>query len=198
MIYFLRNSFSYEKNKFLSALVIFALIFVSIPALSRSKRKTVTWLEGKIVGVSDGDTVKLLDSENTEHKIRLLGIDAPEKKQDFGEVSKQNLSRLVFGKEIKVRVQKKDRYGRSLGVLIEQGQDVNIQQIQAGLAWHYKHFQSDQLPDERVSYSAAEELARKNKTGLWTLANPTPPWDFRREGKRNPASHKKQKPKFRF
>ena len=136
-------------------------------------------LQGKVVGVSDGDTITVLDSGKTQHKIRLAGIDAPEKTQAFGERSKQHLSDLVFGKTVAVDWNKTDKYGRTIGKVIVNGQDANLSQVQTGLAWHYKQYEKEQLASDRRVYAQAEVDARTRKIGLWHDAAPTPPWDFR-------------------
>lgn len=138
-------------------------------------------LEGKVVGVADGDTVTVLDSSNAQFKIRLMGIDAPEKKQAFGNKSKQSLSDLVFNKQVMVEYSKKDKYGRIVGKIIVDGVDVNLEQIKAGMAWHYKKYQKEQLVADRSIYAHAEELARENNLGLWQDEGKIPPWDFRKQ-----------------
>jgi endonuclease YncB( thermonuclease family) len=148
-----------------------------------SATQTAKTVEGKVVGVHDGDTITILDSENVQHKIRLNGIDAPELKQDFGNRSKQNLSDLVFGKNVKVKIDKKDRYGREVGVVLVDGKDANLEQVRAGFAWHYKKYASEQTEFDQKKYSEAETTARNSRRGLWFDANPTAPWDYR-----NPAS----------
>jgi endonuclease YncB( thermonuclease family) len=91
-------------------------------------------LNGRVVGVADGDTVTVLDASRQQHKIRLMGIDAPEKKMPFGNRSKQSLSDLVFDRQVQVEYNKKDRYGRTLGKIIVDGVDANLAQIKAGMA----------------------------------------------------------------
>lgn len=141
-------------------------------------------LQGRVVGVADGDTITVLDAGLQQHRVRLTGIDAPEKHQPFGQVSKQSLSNLVYGKTVTITYDKQDRYGRILGrVGTPDGQDANLMQIQRGLAWHYKHYERDQPAKERQAYSAAEQAAQQAKAGLWADKNPTPPWDWRRETK---------------
>ena len=135
---------------------------------------------GKIVGVADGDTVTLLDNSNTQYKIRLSGIDAPEKKQAFGQRSKQNLSDLVFSKTVDADCTKKDRYQRWICKIIVNGIDVNLQQIKDGMAWHYKAYQKEQSEIDRDVYSDAEEVARVVNKGLWSDTEPQAPWNFRR------------------
>lgn len=137
-------------------------------------------LNGRVVGIADGDTITVLDATHQQHRIRLKGIDAPESKQAFGNVAKRELSDLVFGKAVDVRYYKEDRYGRLLGIVFFGGQDVNLAMISRGLAWHYKHYQRDQAPLDRERYAFAEDQARQAGIGLWRDPNPTPPWDFRR------------------
>ena len=138
-------------------------------------------IEGQIVGVSDGDTVTLLDAQKKQWKVRLLGIDAPEKKMPFGQRSKQHLADLVYRKSVIVEYSKRDRYGRTLGKILVGGVDANLSQIRAGLAWHYKQYQRDQSFEDRQLYSEAEDTARSSQRGLWADANPTPPWDWRKQ-----------------
>jgi len=134
----------------------------------------------KVVKVTDGDTVHVLDQSRERHKIRLGGIDAPERKQAFGRKSKKNLTSLIAGKNVEVRYNKRDRYGRIIGKLIYQGRDVNLLQIKLGYAWHYKYYQKDQSKLDRVLYSSAEIEAREKTIGLWS-APAVPPWEFRKK-----------------
>jgi micrococcal nuclease len=136
-------------------------------------------LTGKVVGVSDGDTITVLDTNKIQHKIRLAGIDAPEKKQPFGDRSKQHLSDLVFAKTVTVEWDKTDKYGRTIGKVTADGTDANLEQIRSGFAWHYKQYQGEQSPTDRSVYSAAEIEARSRRSGLWRDPKPIPPWDFR-------------------
>lgn len=142
-------------------------------------------LQGRVVGVTDGDTVTVLDASNMQHKIRLMGIDAPEKKQAFGNRSKESLSALVFSKQVTVEYNKKDKYGRTVGKIIVDGIDANLEQVKSGLAWHYKKYQKEQTVDDRSLYAQAEVQAREGRRGLWNDAQPTPPWDWRKQKKSN-------------
>jgi endonuclease YncB( thermonuclease family) len=135
----------------------------------------------------------VLDTAKVQHKIRLAGIDAPEKGQPFGERSKENLSRLVFGKEVRVDWHKKDRYGRLIGTAwvvspdmpcrqrpdCAKTLDAGLAQLTVGLAWHYKKYAHEQEPQQRGQYAFAEEEARAKRAGLWRDPNPVPPWDWR-------------------
>jgi endonuclease YncB( thermonuclease family) len=137
-------------------------------------------LTGRVVRITDGDTVVVLDSSNAQHKIRLQGIDAPERGQAFGTKSKEHLSDTVAGKFVVVEYEKRDRYERILGKVLLSGEDMNLEQIKAGLAWHYKKYQNEQTTTDRVKYSDTEREARMAKRGLWQDANPMPPWDYRK------------------
>ena len=155
-------------------LMSFLLIF-SVCTASASKI-----LQGKVVSVADGDTITVLDAEKTQHKIRLQGIDAPEKAQAFGAKSKQALYEMVHGKTVQVSFEKSDKYGRILGKVLLDGQDICHQQIKAGLAWHYKKYQNQQPLADRDAYSASETAAKNEKLGLWSDPRPVAPWDFRK------------------
>lgn len=145
-------------------------------------------LQGKVVAVSDGDTVTVLDSDHSQHKIRLMGIDAPEKAQAYGQRSKQHLSSLVFGKDVLIEWHKRDRYQRIVGrVLVAQPGcspcdmtiDAGLEQIRSGLAWWYRQYAKEQAPEDRKLYETAEMQARESQVGLWRDPDPVPPWDYR-------------------
>lgn len=154
-------------------LLIFATLVIATSSIADT-------LQGRVVHIADGDTVTVLDSSKTQWKIRLMGIDAPEKKQAFGNKSKQHLSDLVFNKQVTVEYSKKDRYGRTVGKIVVGGIDANLEQVKAGLAWHYKKYQIEQSQEDRVLYAHAEEQARTDKRGLWLDKDPITPWDFRK------------------
>jgi len=141
---------------------------------------------GRVVGVSDGDTITVLDSTKTQHKVRLGGIDAPEKGQPFGNRSQQNLSRLVFNQTVTVQWHKRDRYGRLVGTVYVEGNDAGLEQVRAGMAWWYRRFANEQTPEDRAIYEAAENTARERKAGLWRDPYPVPPWEWRNEQRSAP------------
>ncbi len=115
-----------------------------------------------------------------QHKIRLAGIDAPEKKQPFGNRSKESLSELAYDKTVTVETDKRDKYGRQVGKVLVNGQDVNLVQVERGMAWFYRQYQREQSPNDRRLYEAAEDSAKADKRGLWRdAADPMPPWEFR-------------------
>lgn len=138
-------------------------------------------LVGTVVGVSDGDTITVLDADKTEHKIRLMGIDAPEKSQAFGSASKQALSNYIYQREVTVEYKKKDRYQRILGKVILDKQDICLAMISDGMAWHYKDYEKEQSKTDRDLYSQAEIKARSEKIGLWQDNKAIEPSAFRRK-----------------
>lgn len=118
-------------------------------------------LIGKVIKVSDGDTVTILTEDKTQQKIRLNDIDAPEKKQAFGNKSKDNLAKYIAGKTVTVQYQKKDKYKRILGTIYYNNTDINLQQVKDGYAWVYKKYSNNQ------TYYKAERTARDKRVGLW-------------------------------
>lgn len=127
----------------------------------------------------DGDTVFVLDQSRTSRKIWLAGIDAPELGQRFGEESRTNLAQLVLGKPINVEYIKRDRYGRIIGRLINNDQDINLLQIKGGYAWYFTS-QDDELTRERHAiYQSAAQRAKSQELGLWSASSPIPPWTYR-------------------
>ena len=130
--------------------------------------------KGKVVGVSDGDTIKVM-REGRAVKVRLHRIDCPEKKQPFGTRTKQFTSDMAFGKEVMVRIQNTDRYGRTVGVVIlTDGKNLNWDLVDAGLAWWYRKY----APNNKT-LKALEAGARAEKRGLWADPDPKPPWEWR-------------------
>ena len=154
---------------------IAAFLLLALAGLSHAES-----LSGRVVGVLDGDTIELLDEVKRTHRVRLSGIDAPEKKQPFGQRSKQSLSELTFGKPAVIEYSKRDHYGRLLGKVLIDGKDANQAQLERGMAWMYRRYERELAAQDRALYSRAEELARTQKLGLWADKDPVPPWDFRR------------------
>jgi len=136
-------------------------------------------LVGRVVAVSDGDTLTVLDAANRQYRVRLAGIDAPERNQAYGEDSKQNLARLAFGQPATVEWDKTDHYGRVLGKVVIGAIDANLAQVRAGYAWHYKKYQDEQSAGDRRRYAVSAAEARVERLGLWRDPSPTPPWDWR-------------------
>ena len=149
--------------------IFFYLISVLIlPSLSWA------W-QGKVVGISDGDTITVLHNNKGE-KVRLYGIDTPEKRQDFGNKAKQFTSNMVFGKTVEVEPVTKDRYGRTVGLVYINDQCLNEELVRAGFAWVYIQYCKKAIC---ADWGRIEAAAKANKTGLWSHSNPIPPWEFR-------------------
>jgi len=138
-------------------------------------------IEGLVVGVADGDTITVLDQQKHSYKIRLQGIDAPEKNQAFGEKSKQSLHDLVHSKQVRIEYDKEDKYGRIVGKVTLEDIDICLQQLELGMAWHYKKYQNEQSVSDRALYSETELKSKSLKLGLWTEDMPMPPWEFRKK-----------------
>jgi endonuclease YncB( thermonuclease family) len=128
----------------------------------------------RVVGVHDGDTLTGLDDTKNQHKVRLDAIDAPELGQPFGQASKKALSEKVFGKDVVVVVKTREKYGRTVGHVLIDGRDVNLEMLEEGMAWHYVKY------DKNARLSRAEEEARTAGRGLWQDRAPVPPWDWRK------------------
>ena len=154
-------------------------LFLCFPALSQP-------LSGRVVAIADGDTLTILDEQKTQHKIRLAGIDAPEKGQPFSQKAKENLSRLVFGQVVTIEGEKRDRYGRRVAKVLLHEVDAGLELVKLGLAWHFKRYQREQNQSDRKSYAEAEEKARAERLGLWADPSPVDPSEWRAR-KRNPA-----------
>ena len=149
-------------------LFLFVLLLLSLPLFSAE-------IKGKVVGVTDGDTIKVLDDlDKGLFRIRLDKIDAPEKNQAFGQKSKQYLSNLVFGKQVIIRFREIDRYGRILGTVFCNGVEINLVMVQNGYAWHYSCY------DKTSAYIQAEKQSRTEKKGLWADPKPIKPCEFRK------------------
>ena len=129
---------------------------------------------GKVVSVTDGDTITVLYEGRKQYKVRLQHIDCPESAQPFSTRAKQSLSKKVFGKVVTVKWDEMDRYKRILGDVYLGKQWVNLELVKEGLAWHYKFYSKDK------AMAAVEKAAQAAKLGIWSMPNQTPPWDFRR------------------
>lgn len=136
-------------------------------------------ISGRVVSVADGDTITVLDANKVQHKIRLAGIDAPERAQAFGQRSRESLAELVANQAVIVETNKQDRYGRYVGKVLVDRQDVNVEQVRRGLAWFYRQYEQELSDSDRQSYDRAEIEARESRRGLWVEKRPVAPWDFR-------------------
>lgn len=130
---------------------------------------------GKVTRIADGDTFTMVFDNGFEVRVRLNGIDSPERKQAFSNRAKQALSNLIFNKEVKVYYESTDRYGRVLGEVHIDGLNVNHEMVRLGMAWHFTRY------SDNKTLAALEKEAIKNKIGLWADPNPVAPWEFRRK-----------------
>lgn len=137
--------------------------------------------ETQVVHIADGDTLTVLGPDKNTYKIRLQGIDAPEKKQPFGQACKESLMHLTDNQPAEVEAFKKDRYGRIVAKVIVKGKDLALEQIKAGCGWHYTAYAKEQSVRDQKAYAKAEEQARAAERGLWQDAKPVAPWDFRKQ-----------------
>jgi endonuclease YncB( thermonuclease family) len=148
-------------------LAVWATVVAVILAAAVQAAEPVAW---RIVSVHDGDTVTAIDPANTQHRIRLQGIDAPEIGQAFGTKSRDRLTTLVKGKTVPVVVEGHDRFGRVLARIQIDGRDLGEQLVGEGMAWHYARF------DKSPALAAAQRDARAARRGLWADREPSPPW----------------------
>ncbi len=132
---------------------------------------------GKVVKISDGDTFTILLDNKQQMKIRLHGVDCPEKGQDFGAVAKEYISSLIAGKSVTILPTKKDRYGRTVAIVKVDTTNVNESLLRAGLAWHYKEY------DKTQHWADLEHQAQHHHRKIWSAKNPTPPWQWRKRKK---------------
>ncbi|WP_338357083.1 thermonuclease family protein [Yeosuana marina] len=138
-----------------------------------------TTITGKVIGIMDGDTFKLLTRDSLQIKVRLANIDCPEKKQPFSAKAKQFVSDAIFGQQVTIHVLKKDRYGRSIAnVIYDDSLDLSQELLKQGLAWHYLQYSKDPMLQK------LEDQAKKEKLGLWQDNDPIPPWEWRRNKKK--------------
>ena len=156
---------------------IVALAFLILHAASFAR--DLQSFPGQVVRIVDGDTI-LLATDGARHRVRLAGIDAPERNQPWGDASTRELRRQIAGQEVVVEWSKKDRWKRLIGVIRLDGEDMNLHLVERGFAWHYKRYQDEQDPKDRQAYSAAEKAAQGARRGLWFDPESVPPWEWRK------------------
>lgn len=145
-------------------------------------------IRGEVIAVADGDTIRVLDAQRQQHKIRLAWIDAPERHMAFGRAARKALSDRVWRQQVSVEVIDTDRYGRSVGVVRLGDQDINYLQVSEGWAWHYQFYaRNSQRPEQFRHYADAEKTARIQRLGLWQDANAIAPWLWRRTERESAA-----------
>jgi endonuclease YncB( thermonuclease family) len=129
---------------------------------------------GKVVRISDGDTFHVLHDDQSTEKIRLYGIDCPERRQPFSQKAENYLSELIFGRTVRIIRKDTDRYGRTVAIVYVNKTNVNEALLRAGFAWHYTHH------DNNPRWAMLEQQAANAKRGLWADPHPTPPWEWRK------------------
>ena len=159
------------KSRYTTVLQQLLIFLIFTFSFTSTQAETI---QGKVISIADGDTLTLLTSSKQQVKIRLAGIDTPEKKQPFGNKAKQALANLAFQKQALVEVETKDRYGRTVGVVFVDGLNVNAELVKQGMAWVYRKYTGDKR------LYALESEAKQAKRGLWLDENPIPPWEWRR------------------
>ena len=151
------------------------IVTIALALACTVNAETIT---GQVVGVADGDTITVLDVDKVQHKIRLAGIDAPEKKQPFGNRSRQSLAAVCFQKPATVSTVNKDRYDRTVGYVVCAGTDAQTHQVSTGMAWVYDRYSKPSSP-----LYALQSAAKAARAGLWADKEPIPPWEWRRKPK---------------
>lgn len=153
------------------------LIFIFLIALLTSCDPNSNTITGEVVSVADGDTFTMKTITNEKVKVRLYGIDAPERGQDFGTKSRKLLNDLCYGKIVEVVVEDIDQYDRTLGTVYVDGVNVNEEMVRNGLAWYYSHFVDNHRLD------SLEQVARSEKLNIWSMENPMSPFEYRKKKK---------------
>ena len=154
-------------------LVIFLTTWLALPAFAAN-------FTGRVVGVVDGDTIDVLHNGKAK-RVRLYGIDCPEKKQPYGKKAKRFTSNLAFRKIVTVIVKGHDRYGRTIGeVILSNGKSLNRELVKAGYAWWYRKY-----GPKDYALKILQDISRDSKIGLWAGAEPMAPWEFRKGGRKS-------------
>lgn len=138
-------------------------------------------LDGKVTRVLDGDTLDLVSQDNQTFRIRLQGIDAPEKTQAYGPEAKEVLTLLTLNRQIHVIWNEKDIYGRLIGKVTLNKKDICLEMVAQGMAWHFVKYEQNQSDEDRQLYQQTEKRVREQRKGLWTDPNPVAPWDYRKQ-----------------
>lgn len=158
-------------------LFLYALFLFSCSSKNTSIIESNASLTGKVIKIVDGDTFDMLTDNQTTIRIRMNGIDCPERKQDYYQVCKDALGEYIFGKDVSIIMHGTDRYKRTIALVYIGNEDINLKMITNGYAWHYKKYSSD------INMANAESGARSRKVGLWAMKYPVAPWDFRMQKK---------------
>lgn len=178
----LRSFGAYSNSRLARAFLAASILLAALMAMANSGGENRIFT-ATCVGVTDGDTIRVLGGDG-ETIVRLEGIDAPEKGDDYSGKAKKFLSAMVYGKTVAVHASGKDRYGRTLARVLIDGTDTSVELLRAGLAWHHTKYSDD------LELAKAEALAKAAEINLWSLPNPLPPWEqreLRRKAETQPA-----------
>jgi endonuclease YncB( thermonuclease family) len=151
-------------------LLLFSTIFLNLNLLL-----SIT-IQGKLIDIDDGDTFTLMTSDHTAYKLRLKGVDCPEKGQDYAKVAKQFTYDFCNGKIVTANLCNLDKYGRHIADVFANNQSLNQFLVSNGLAWHYKKYSDDKL------LAQLEKNARAARINIWSLNNRMSPWDYWHRG----------------
>ena len=174
--------------------LLWSILLILAPIVSAAQEKEPPKeFAGRCVGVTDGDTIAVLNPEKKMITVRLFGIDCPEKRQPFGKNAKKFASSAVFGKVVTVKVTDTDRYGLKIGtVILEDGTNLNHKLVKEGLAWWYRKYAPNDKDLEKFEREA--NAARK---GLWSDDNSVAPWEWRKKDKAEHVAGAKARAKAR-
>ena len=164
-------------------LLLFLLVSFTISSPISAQKKPGK-LTGRVIYIVDGDTFDLLTEDTVKIRIRLNGIDCPERRQDYYQVCKDALSGYIFGKNITLVTHGKDRWRRVIADVYVNKEYINLKMVKNGFAWHFKKYSKDTI------LAKAEETARKKKSGIWKMKNPEAPWNYRKPIKNSKPADK--------
>lgn len=160
------------------------LAVLALAAVGLAPSAAAETFSGPVIAIQDGDTMDILitkDGRKRAQRIRFGGTDAPEHGQPFNNRSRQHLAGLIARKTVTVESHKRERYGRPVGTVLLDGEDIGLAMVEAGFAWWFRRYADEQTPDARQAYEAAETAARRASKGLWADPNPMPPWEYRNQ-----------------
>lgn len=181
-LYYHPGTVARECLKGFLVMSIFSRLSLAVLLMLISVTARAEIISGQVIGIVDGDTLVFVDVKNQQHMIRLAGIDAPEKEQNFGQRARTSLSAMSADQKATADCRKRGPNRHEICVVTVGGKDLGLEQVRAGMAWRYRQDIAQQTAQERANYQQAEFDAKIHRLGLWTGVNPTPPWDWRHGG----------------